>query len=321
MRRGLDPAAAAPPGRAVTGRMRQPFTFLLDWQPNVQFAGICWALDRGLYRSVGLDISVVPWTEDGRGIVQKVEEGGLCAGSAEDNLVVGAKARGEAQVSAVAAMFQQTPLVVMSRTETAIRSIGDLRGKRVAMHCDGIRILEGLLDLYGIGRDELDLVEVTHNLENLLERRFEAVQGYAVSEPHELEARGLSVSTFALHHPKLHPYAQVIFAPDTQLSSQRQPFDRFLQASFAGWRACLDDIEQAAISIRRVGAPMPDPERELAALRMVKRLVTGNDAGGRIGVIGKRRWADNIRSYRRFQIVPPDTPLDCGLDSSFWPRP
>ena len=299
--------------------MRQPFAFHLDWLPNAQFAGICWALDRGLYRDAGLDVTLVPWVEDGRSIVQKVLSGGLCAGSAEDNLVVAASARGEARISALAAMFRMTPLVLMSRPESAIRSIRDLRAKRVAMHTDGIRILEGMLDLHGINRSDLDLFEVTHDLNNLLERRFDAVQGYAVSEPLELAARGLTVSTFTLQHPKLHPYAQVIFAPDALLAARRQTFERFLKASFAGWRACLEDLYQAAASIRRVGAPMQDPEREIAALRLVSQLVAGGDAADALGVIDRQRWAANLRAYRRLGIVPPDTPLSCALDNSFWP--
>ena len=300
--------------------MRQPFVFHLDWLPNVQFAGICWALDRGLYSDAGLDVTLIPWVEDGRSIVQKVLAGGLCAGSAEDNLVLAASARGEGQVSALAAMFQMTPLIVMSRPESAIRWIGDLRAKRVAMHGDGIRILEAMLDLHGISRTDLDLFEVTHDLDNLLERRFDAVQGYAVSEPLELAARGLTVSTFTLQHPKLHPYAQVIFAPDALLAARRQPFEQFLQASFAGWRACLEDLDQAAASIRRVGAPMQDPEREIAALRLVRQLVAGGEATGALGAIDRQRWAANLRAYRRHGVVPSDTSLTCALDTSLWPR-
>ena len=300
--------------------MGQPFAFYLDWLPNVQFAGICWALDRGMYGDAGLDLTLVPWVEDGRSIVQKVLAGGLCAGSAEDNLVLAQSARGAGPVSALAAMFQTTPLIVMSRPESSIRQIGDLRARRVAMHSDGIRILEAMLDLHGISRSDLDLFEVTHDLDNLLERRFDAVQGYAVSEPLELAARGLNVSTFTLRHPDLHPYAQVVFAPDALLAARRRPFERFLQASFAGWRACLENLDEATASIRRVGVPMQDPEREIAALRLVSRLVTGGEATGALGAIDRQRWAANLRVYRRLGIVPSDTLPSFALDTSLWPR-
>ena len=300
--------------------MREAFAFYLDWLPNAQFAGICWALDRGLYREAGLDVTLVPWVEDGRSVVDKVMAGGLCAGSAEDNLVIAARADQSIRVSALAVMFAQTPLVVMSRPETGIRSVADLRGKRVAMHCDGIRILEGMLELHGIHRSDLELVEVTHDLNNLLNRRFDAVQGYAVAEPLELAARGLTVSTLTLRHSKLHPYAQVVFAPDSLLAAHRRSYERFLQASFAGWRACLEDLDQAGTSIRRVGEPMESPELEISALRLVRELVTTGNGKNGMGCIDPSRWAANLRAYRRLGIVPPDTPISCALDASFWPR-
>ena len=300
--------------------MREAFAFYLDWLPNAQFAGICWALDRGLYRDAGLDVTLVPWAEDGRSVVEKVMAGGLCAGSAEDNLVIAARAGQSARVSALAVMFLQTPLVVMSRPETGIRSIADLRGKRVAMHCDGIRILEGMLELHGIRRSDVDLVEVTHDLNNLLDRRFDAVQGYAVAEPLELAALGLTVSTLTLRHPKLHPYAQVVFAPDALLKAHRRTYERFLQASFAGWRACLEDLDQAGTSIRRVGEPMEHPELEISALRLVRELVTTGNGTDGTGCIDPSRWAANLRAYRKLGIVPPDTPVSCALDDSFWPQ-
>lgn len=299
--------------------MPKPFAFYLDWLPNAQFAGICWALDRGLYKDADLDVTLVPWCEDSRTIVQKVlASSQCCAGSAEDNLVIAACASREAQISALAAMFQTTPLVIMSRPEAEIRSIEDLRGKRVAMHCDGIRILEGILSLHGIALDELNLVEVIHDLDNILEDRFDAVQGYAVSEPLELAARDLPVSTITLRHRDLHPYAQVIFAPDARLAAERQAYERFLQASFSGWRACLKDLERAAESIRRVGAPMQNPAIELDALRLVRLLVTGENDAASLGSIDRNRWARNLCAYRQFGIVPVAAPLSCALDTSFW---
>ncbi len=36
-----------------------PFTFVLDWYLNCQFAGLIWARDRGLYADAGLDVTLV----------------------------------------------------------------------------------------------------------------------------------------------------------------------------------------------------------------------------------------------------------------------
>jgi ABC-type nitrate/sulfonate/bicarbonate transport system substrate-binding protein len=302
----------------------QRFDLVLDWVPNVQFAGPCWALANGLYRDAGIDLQLVPWVEDGRTIVEKTQARDVpAAGSSEDNLVIGARARGEAPVRGLAAMFLTTPLVVMSLPQTGITNLADLRGRRVAMHCDGIRILESMLEAAGIGQDELEIGEVTHDLGNLTSGRWDAVQGYAVSEPLELATLGVTVETLTLRSPALHPYAQVIFALNANVAAMPDLYRAMLAATYQGWDAAIRDPDSAAAAIRAVGAPMADATRERQALALVNRLVSGeiDDQRRGLGVIDPRRWASNVAAYVRAGIVPAGTaPLDA-LDLDLWPEP
>lgn len=299
----------------------QPFDLVLDWVPNVQFAGPCWALANGLYRDAGIDLRLVPWVEDGRTIVEKTLERAVpAAGSAEDNLVIKARAQDGIAVRGLAAMFLTTPLVVMSLPRAGIASLADLRGKRVAMHCDGIRILEALLDDAGIARSELEISEVTHDLGNLATGRWDAVQGYAVSEPLELSTRGVAVNTLTLRCPAIHPYAQVIFASDLAVAAAPVLYRNMLDATFQGWRGALQDPQGAADAIRATGMPMADAEREQEALACVSGLVLGEakDRARGLGVIDPARWASNTAAYVRAGIVPPGTAPLGALDTDLW---
>jgi ABC-type nitrate/sulfonate/bicarbonate transport system substrate-binding protein len=302
----------------------QRFDLVLDWVPNVQFAGPCWALANGLYRDAGIDLRLVPWVEDGRSIVEKTLARDVpAAGSSEDNLVIGAHARGEAPVRGLAAMFLTTPLVVMSLPQTGITNLADLRGRRVAMHCDGIRILESMLEAAGIRQDELEIGEVTHDLGNLTSGRWDAVQGYAVSEPLELATLGVAVETLTLRSTALHPYAQVIFAQDTAVSAMPDLYRAMLAATYQGWDTAMRDPSGAAAAIRAFGAPMADAAREQQALALVSRLVRGegDDQRRGLGVIDPHRWASNVAAYIGAGMVPAGTaPLDA-LDPDLWPEP
>ena len=302
----------------------QRFDLVLDWVPNVQFAGPCWALANGLYRDAGIDLRLVPWTEDGRTIVEKTLARDVpAAGSSEDNLVVGARARGEAAVRGLAAMFLTTPLVVMSLPGSRIATLTDLRGKRVAMHCDGIRILESMLEAAGIDRDALEIGEVTHDLGNLTSGRWDAVQGYAVSEPLELATRGVSVDALTLRSPVLHPYAQVVFAADGAVAAAPELYRTVLAATFQGWIAAIRDPVGAAAAIRAVGMPMADAAREQQALALVGQLVRGEavDRARGLGVIDRARWATNVAAYIRAGIVPQGTAPFDALDPDLWHGP
>jgi len=302
----------------------QRFDLVLDWVPNVQFAGPCWALANGIYRDSGIDLRLVPWQEDGRTIIDKTLARDVpAAGSSEDNLVIGARARGEAQVRGLAAMFLTTPLVVMSLPQTGIATLGDLRGKRVAMHCDGIRILESMLKAAGIDRDALEIGEVTHDLGNLTSGRWDAVQGYAVSEPLELGTRGVTVNTLTLRSPVLHPYAQVIFAMDGAVAAAPDLYRTALAATFQGWDAAIRDLKGAAAAIRAVGMPMADAEREQDALASVSRLVRGGsaDMARGLGVIDPEHWSSNVAAYVRAGIIPAGTAPLGALDPDLWQGP
>jgi NitT/TauT family transport system substrate-binding protein len=282
------------------------FTFYLDWIFCAQFAGLLWASDNGLYEAEGLNVSLVPWHDEGRSVFEKVLQtsfgGGLCAGSVEDNLLVGKAASGES-FAAFGAMLQDTPLVLMSRTERGIRCIGDLRGKRVGMHPDGIRALEIVLALEGIPVADVAIHEVGFDLDHLACDRFDALQGYTMTEPVQLAAAGLAVDVLSIKHPQLKPYAQVYFSERTLMINNPSVVERFLSASNAGWLAVCAQPEKAAALIARM---MNDPSQEAQQAKMLARLVplvTGGLEDDRIGSIEIDQWRRNLKTYANFGLI------------------
>lgn len=306
---------------ALSGRGLRRMNMVLDWVANVQFAGPCWALANGLYRAAGIDMAVQPWVDDGRSIIEKALACDVpVLASSEDNLVIGAAAHDKSSVAALAVMFQTTPLVLMSPPDAPLRNVTDLRAKRIAIHCDGLHVLKGLLALHGIERSDVDIVEVTNDLDNLTSGRFDAVQGYALCEPLEHRARGLDPALLRLRHRDLHPYAQVLFAPVQDITREPDLYRAALEATFAGWRAAMEDPVGAVEAIAKVGAPMADKDQEIQALKMAGLLVRGEGRDGQAGIgrIDPARWAANVRSYARAGHVSKDTSATCGLRLDIW---
>ena len=290
-----------------------PFTFYLDWLVCAQFAGIIWAKDHGLYEARGLDVTVVPWYDDGRSVIDKViaaaSDGEMCAGCAEDNLVV-SRFSAEESVQVFGAMLQESPLVVMSRSNQCIRNIADLRGKRVGMHADGIRALEIVLTLEGISTSDLVVDEVGFDLEHLRQGRFDALQGYAMTEPVQLAAMGVGVDVTPVKHLQLNPYAQVYFSETMLLARYRQKFADFLAASSAGWLAvCARPEEGAGVVSRLMTENIGMGDRrgtEREQRRSLERLipfVLGELPVERVGGIETGQWKRNLDSYFEFDVI------------------
>ncbi len=286
------------------------FTFYLDWVVCAQFAGIFWAKENRLYEAKGLDVKIVPWHDDGRSVIEMVlhaaSNGELCAGCAEDNLIV-SRCAADGSVRVFGAMLQDTPLVVMSRPNQFIRNVADLRGRRVGMHADGIRALELVLALEGIPASDLDLEEVGFDLEHLRQDRFDALQGYTMTEPVQLAALGVDVDVTPVKHRKLKPYAQTYFSATTLLAGHGEQFADFLTASSDGWLAASAQPDDAAGVISQLmDGPSQDVARRRAQRRSLDRLVplvAGHLPVERIGSVEIGQWKRNLDTYFEFDLI------------------
>lgn len=278
------------------------FTFYLDWVLCAQFAGLCWAQAKGLYAAAGLDVTLVPWQEDGRTIVEKVCAGGVCAGSSEDNLLVSARAAGQ-PIKALATMLQDSPLVLITRAESAIHTLADLPGRIVAMQPDGNRILEAVLALSGIDRQRITIIESAYDLNRLAQERVDAMQGYVMAEPIELAHLGVATRVIPIRHKQLHPYAQVFFATDALIQQHETTLRRFLQASFAGWQAALRQPEEAVATIIALNGGTTAAAAELEMLAAMTPYALGNIDLAHFGRLDRQRWERNLATYQQIGIL------------------
>jgi NitT/TauT family transport system substrate-binding protein len=297
-------------------------TIYLDWVLCAQFAGLCWAVDKGLYAAAGLDVTLIPWHNDGHNdghnhghndghndgssVIEKVlhtsAAGQLCVGSLEDNLVVRSVAHGSS-VRAFGSMLQDTPMVLMSHPSKSIRTLADLRGKRIGMHTDGIRALEVILALEGILTSEVDIREVGFDLNHLRHGHVDALQGYVMTEPIELAELGESVDVLSLKHARLQPYAQTYFAEHSMLVAHQATYAAFREASTAGWVAVCNEPEAAAVLVSQMMNQPTQVATQLAMLEQLIPLVSSRFPTDRVGTVNTAQWERNLETYFDFGIV------------------
>lgn len=280
-----------------------PFTFVLDWHLNCQFAGLIWARDKGLYQAAGLDVTLVgPQEHPTTATVDVVLDHNVAAGCMEDNLVVRAALAGMG-IRAIGAMLQQTPMVLMTSPDSDIRTLHDLDGRRIAMHGDGIHLLRTVLTLHGIDPKQVEMTVGGWNLADLLNGRFDAVQGYAITEPTELQALGLDAHLIPIRHHQLQPYAQMMFATTACIEQNRGVLQRFVDATFEGWRQAMTHREEAAELVTAVSAEQPNPVSNRQILDVMLPIVVGNVGLERLGHLDRERWRRNLATYFQFGMV------------------
>ena len=219
-----------------------------------QFAGMAVALDSGIYSSrdlqplflptcpVGLEAEIVRGAYDKDPTIPVV-------GVTEQNVLLDVlHSTPNTRVSAVSAMFRQSPLHLLSLSQSS-----STNPSTVGCHSDTVSLVQRLLP-----HSTVIAVPRSTKLDLLLSHEIDAVQIYDTTE----------LATLSSLHPSLAPslistplssygaklgYGQVVFAPAEVISSPSlgPRVSDFLDATYEGWRICMSDPERAVGAVKR----------------------------------------------------------------------
>ena len=165
---------------------REPVVLQLKWSHLYQFAGYYAALEKGYYREAGLEESFL---EAGPGIdpVQKVLDGKAQFGVSTSELLLH-RLQGK-KVTVLAAIFQHSPLAIMSLKAGPVQTVHDLQGKKIMIE-PGTGELLAYLHKEFVPVNQLFILSHTHRWEDLLEKKVDAMTVYVSDEPYDVRRAG-----------------------------------------------------------------------------------------------------------------------------------
>jgi ABC-type nitrate/sulfonate/bicarbonate transport system substrate-binding protein len=282
----------------------EQFTLQLDWQPNAQFAGVIMAQEMGWYRNAGIDLRIVPWQPHTNPMDALAGDAGNVLASAEDNLHIIARAQGK-PVVAIGAMIQFSGIGWMTLESAGIRSIRDLKGKRIGIHGDGLTALHVTLQQHGLTEADVEIVEVGFNYDALLSSgEYDAIQCFVIVEPRELAQKGFKLHSLPAHAWGYQVYSQVICVTERTLAQQRPALERFLKATFDGWRHAIAHPDEAAQMIVQRYLPDANAQAQAGMLADMTPHLIGDVGLDRLGTMQTERWDKSIAYLAGAGLIP-----------------
>lgn len=220
----------------------KPITVQLKWKHQFQFAGYYAAKEKGFYSAAGFDVTL---KEAGPSVnpIDEVLEGKAQYGVANAELLL-YRMEGK-PVTALAVIFQHSPLVLISLRETGILSPQDLIGKKVMFPSGhyGANTL-GILLREGIDRSQIHQVPLSFNIEDLISKKVDAMVGYITDKPYILEKRGIP---YHIMEPRVYGidfYGDTLFTTEERAEEQFDEVRRFREATLKGWRYAMNNQQE-----------------------------------------------------------------------------
>lgn len=285
-------------------------TLQLPWLHQFQFAGYYVAKQKGYYADAGLDVTILD-ARNKQDPFDAVMKGKSQYGIGRSSLIV--NYINGAPLVLMAATFQSSPMMLLTRKDANIQTAKDLKNKRVMLTSDTIEGAEMQAMFKSVGLTTKDLKIQPHSYDpmSLARGETDAMVAYASNEPFVLKQAGIETSSIDPKNYGFDYYSDILFTSQAEITNHPERAYAFYDASIRGWLWALDHIEETAAMIYRDYNPQ---HKSLESLiyegKVLKELAfRPNVPFGTIDPVRLEMIAQGYRLMGVVKAIPPFEPL------------
>ena len=208
------PAIAAPTQPADVVNLQ------LRWHHQFQFAGYYAAVEKGFYEEEGLQVKLHPGDPEHQPVPEVLA--GRVQYAEANSEVLFQRLQGKPLV-ALAAIFQHSPSVLLTRKDSGISSVHDLVGKKVMlMNLTEDADFLSMFSNEGFSLSQVKVIPSSYNLEDLISGKTDAFNSYTTNEPYFLKQRNIPYNVIDPRAYQIDFYSDVLFTSEAELRDHPQ---------------------------------------------------------------------------------------------------
>lgn len=298
--------ASVASGLPVQAAPLKPVVLHLKWHHQFQFAGYYAAKAQGYYEAEGLDVRFV---EGGSGTsaIAEVVEGRSHYGVA--NVEALQRRLEGSPVVVLAAIFQHSPLVLVTPTSSGVTNPQDLKGQRVKFTRKKRDVeLHAMFVNEGIALDAMEIVDAWTTREDYFDPSLKAVSAYLTNEPFYLRQKGIPFRVLRPINYGVDFYGDTLITSEAQIKADPKGVAAFRRASLKGWRYAMAHPEEMADLISRVYGAKKSRAHLLYEAEAMDTLILPKLV--QMGHMNPGRWKRIAEILQRYGVVTDTSNFD-----------
>ena len=220
-------------------------TIQLSWFDQFQFAGYYMAKEKGFYKELGLDVEIKPF-EFGIDIPKEVSDGKIDFAVGRETLIL--ERTKNRNIVALYALFQATPLILISTKESGINTINDFSNKKIMTTIDDSSevSLKAMIISNKVKVEDLNFLKHTHNINDLLNKNTDIISAYISKAPFQLNQKSVEYNIFDPKKFGFDMYSDMLYTSENLINRDLNAVLLFKKASLKGWEYAYSNIQESA---------------------------------------------------------------------------
>ena len=203
------------------------------------------AKEKGFYEELGLDVEIKPF-EFGIDIPKNVNDGKIDFAVGRETLIL-EKVK-NSNIVALYALFQSTPLILMTSKESGINHINDFSNKKIMTTIDDASevSLKAMITSNKVKLDNLTFLKHTHNIDDLINKNTDVISAYISKSPYTLQKKGIEYNIFDPKKYGFDMYSDLLYTNQNLIDNDLNTVLALKKASLKGWEYAYSNIEESA---------------------------------------------------------------------------